>query len=439
MAGPVAVRPVLAVAGDRAVDEPRVLLAQALVSDAEAIEHPGPERFEQHVRARATSVSSTSLPLGGLEIDPDRALAAVQRQEQRAPGARLGALVIGRRPADIVPEPGVLDLDHVRAVVGEQQRAEPAGQEPRQVEHLQPFERPARGLRRRRQAPPHSRRADPEQLARLLDRRRAPAGVLGHLPGLRDQVPVRARHRAVGEVEVVLEPDADRAAERQRRGDQHPLIAADPDHPPVVSDGPAARDLGEVVRHHARGCARSPGCRRPPPSRNPRAAGLRAAPCPPAAPASPTWPTSKHSCSGLMWSRRIASSSSMISSNGLANTNLNTKSLRRARVLGVVHRAHVERRHLRPPGLEISDPLRHRDADRAGREVDDHRVADLGPDRVADREEVLDLVARGTVGRCGRGCGCARRPRRRSGAPRPRTPRACTGSPGTGRGWRSHR
>ena len=41
-----------------------------------------------------------------------------------------------------------------------------------------------------------------------------------------------------------------------------------------------------------------------------------------------TWPTSKHSCSGLMPSRRIASSNSMISSNGLVNTNLNTKSLR---------------------------------------------------------------------------------------------------------------
>ena len=44
----------------------------------------------------------------------------------------------------------------------------------------------------------------------------------------------------------------------------------------------------------------------------------------------PTWPTSKHSCSGLIPSRHIASSSSMISSNGFANTNLNTKALRLA-------------------------------------------------------------------------------------------------------------
>ena len=42
----------------------------------------------------------------------------------------------------------------------------------------------------------------------------------------------------------------------------------------------------------------------------------------------PTWPTSKHSCSGLIASSFIASSSSMISSNGLAKTVWKTKSLR---------------------------------------------------------------------------------------------------------------
>ena len=38
----------------------------------------------------------------------------------------------------------------------------------------------------------------------------------------------------------------------------------------------------------------------------------------------PTWPMSKHSCSGLMSSSFIASSSSTISSNGLAKTILKT-------------------------------------------------------------------------------------------------------------------
>ena len=42
----------------------------------------------------------------------------------------------------------------------------------------------------------------------------------------------------------------------------------------------------------------------------------------------PTWPMSKHSCSGLMPSSFIASSSSMISLNGLAKTMSNTNPLR---------------------------------------------------------------------------------------------------------------
>ncbi len=44
----------------------------------------------------------------------------------------------------------------------------------------------------------------------------------------------------------------------------------------------------------------------------------------------PTWPTSKHSCSGLMPSSFIASSSAMMSSKEFSKTALKTKS-RRAR------------------------------------------------------------------------------------------------------------
>src|SRR3954463_584768 len=68
---------------------------------------------------------------------------------------------------------------------------------------------------------------DPQQLAGFVDRRRATAGVLAHLPGLRDQVAIRARHLAVRQIEVVLETDPDRAAKRQRRRDEHPLLAGD--------------------------------------------------------------------------------------------------------------------------------------------------------------------------------------------------------------------
>ena len=68
-----------------------------------------------------------------------------------------------------------------------------------------------------------------------------------------------------------------------------------------------------------------------------------------------------------------------------------------AGVLGVVHRAHVQRRHLRAAGTEVLDPLGHRDADRAGGEVDDHLVPDLLADGVGDGHEVLHLIARRAV------------------------------------------
>src|SRR5205807_7322710 len=45
----VSLRPVLAIAADRAVDDPRVLLPHPLVADAKAVEHPWPEGLEHDV------------------------------------------------------------------------------------------------------------------------------------------------------------------------------------------------------------------------------------------------------------------------------------------------------------------------------------------------------------------------------------------------------
>ena len=134
------IRPVLAVAGDRAVDEPRVLLAQPLVADAEAVHHAGPERLEQHVGA-AREPQQHVAAAGRLEVDPDGPLAAVQRQERRGRRAGIGALVLRLGPADVVAHPRVLDLDHVGAEVGQQQRAEAARQQAREVDHPQAAER----------------------------------------------------------------------------------------------------------------------------------------------------------------------------------------------------------------------------------------------------------------------------------------------------------
>ena len=90
----------------------------------------------------------------------------------------------------------------------------------------------------------------------------------------------------------------------------------------------------------------------------------------------------------------------MIVSKLFSKTALKTKSLRRLRVLGVVHRAHVQRGDVGPQRPQVLEPLLDRDPDRAGRVVDDH-VADLGQDRLGDRLEVLDLVGRRAVGLAG--------------------------------------
>jgi len=138
--GAVAVGAVLAVAGDRAVDEPRVLLPQALVADPEAIQNARPERFEQHVGAAHEPQQHVSALLG-LEIDADRSLAPVEREEHRALGGVICTLVVRRRPAHVVAHAGVLHLQDVGAEVGQHQRAEAAGKEPREVEDSDALER----------------------------------------------------------------------------------------------------------------------------------------------------------------------------------------------------------------------------------------------------------------------------------------------------------
>src|ERR1700710_1408494 len=75
----------------------------------------------------------------------------------------------------------------------------------------------------------------PQQLASLGHAGRAAADVLGHLPRLGDQVPVGAAHLAVRQVEVVLHPRADVAAQHQRRAQPLPLVAGAADRLPPVS------------------------------------------------------------------------------------------------------------------------------------------------------------------------------------------------------------
>ena len=143
VAGALGVGAVLAVAGDRAEDDAGVGLAHALVADPEPVEHAGAEAVEDDVVA-LDQAQQRLAPLLALEVEPDRALAAVEREVERRARAQLLLLVgavVGRRPADVVAHAGVLDLEHLGAEVGQQQRAEAPRQQPGQVEDLDVAER----------------------------------------------------------------------------------------------------------------------------------------------------------------------------------------------------------------------------------------------------------------------------------------------------------
>ena len=291
--------------------------------------------------------------------------------------------MVGRRPADVVAHAGVLDLQHVGAEVGQQQRAEPARQQPGEVEHLDVGERAHAALTPR----PASGRA--EQLARLGHGRHAPAHVLHDPPRPRDQVAVRARHLAVGQVEVVLQAHAHVAAQRGRAGHQPPLVAADPDHAPVVAALGPARDLvghvGEVARrgpdaaghpHHAVDLQR---LRQQ--AHVDQRVEVRHVPGVEALVLRPD--------AELVHDRQeLDDRVERVLEDGLED-----ELLAPLRVLGVVHRAHVQRGHVGAQLAQVLDSLLDRHPDRAGRVVDDH-VVDGAVDRLGDRPEVLDLERR---------------------------------------------
>jgi hypothetical protein len=133
---------------DGADDQAGVRLPEGLGGAAEPIEDPGPEvlpddvgdpaEVEEHVAAvRLLEVERHALlaPVDGEEV---RALAAVGAEEGRPHAAHRVA-------------PGrLLDLDHLRAQVGEQHRAVRPGEHAREVEDADAVEEPALHRRRAR-------------------------------------------------------------------------------------------------------------------------------------------------------------------------------------------------------------------------------------------------------------------------------------------------
>src|SRR3954452_10032604 len=74
-----------------------------------------------------------------------------------------------------------------------------------------------------------------EDLLRLVDGRDLAPAVADHARRHLDELPVGLRHLAVREIEVVLEPRSDVAAERERRADHAPAALGDPDHLPLAA------------------------------------------------------------------------------------------------------------------------------------------------------------------------------------------------------------
>src|SRR5260221_563531 len=125
-AGAVAIGAVGAEAGDAAIDETRVDLAQALIIELQPMLHIGPEVLDHDVGVLDQPVQDLER-LRLLEIEGDAPLVAVQVLEIGAvPRAAEPAIALGR-----------FDLDDFRAPIGELAHAGGAGAHARQIDDLE--------------------------------------------------------------------------------------------------------------------------------------------------------------------------------------------------------------------------------------------------------------------------------------------------------------
>ena len=90
-----------------------------LVAEAEPLHHAGPERLDDDVGGREQPLEHVAAVVG-LEVDRERTPAAVPDAVAVVGAERIAA--------------GRFDLDHVGALLGEQQHAERTGDPPREIE-----------------------------------------------------------------------------------------------------------------------------------------------------------------------------------------------------------------------------------------------------------------------------------------------------------------
>src|SRR5439155_27057945 len=127
VAGAVRVRPVLPVAGDRAIHETRIHGGEPLVADAELRHDAGTETFHDDVRFFREPQKHLA-PFRTFQVEPYRTLVAVDEPEkirhERSPAN-------APHRAGIVPRLRDLDLDDVRPHVGEVPGRHRPGEQPR--------------------------------------------------------------------------------------------------------------------------------------------------------------------------------------------------------------------------------------------------------------------------------------------------------------------
>ena len=143
VARPIRGRPDRAVARDRQVDEPRVERGGASRRRSPRRANPPTRKFSTSTSPSLEQPAQDGGALGALEVEPDAALVAVDRQVVGG-----GPRPVGRRRSDPRRPPaarrvtlGRLDLDDVGAEVAEEHRAVRPGQDGRAVDDPQAGER----------------------------------------------------------------------------------------------------------------------------------------------------------------------------------------------------------------------------------------------------------------------------------------------------------
>ena len=110
------IRPAFADAADRDIDQARMEGAQCWLAEAEALHRAGPEVLYQHVGA-CDQLAHDLCSLRPLEVERQRPLAPVRGDEQGREFPR-GAYRLPAVAGNVATER--LDLDHLRALVGEE-------------------------------------------------------------------------------------------------------------------------------------------------------------------------------------------------------------------------------------------------------------------------------------------------------------------------------